>query len=407
MASTHITQRTISTIAATGAVQFIRDNDPRGFAIKVTANGKATYVVEKRIKGGSTVRKAIGDVDLLPLDDARLEAKKVLLDLSRGIDIRKVVAPAEIEPECLNEALEGYLRVRKSKLAESTQQSYRKVIANQFGDWLPKSIEKITDRMVLERYVELIAKHSKSYCNIGMRTLKAILNGSGVSVNPVSKAMKRGGFGTSSTTKNRFLTGTEIERIMHYQNRDNEYELVTDDDGFSDLIMFYLSTGCRKNEALNLKKADVSSTSLTFRLTKAGRDHTIPMTGWIAGIIERRIASRTTDRLWNFTEHEFRKRLALFAKRMKFKEPWSTHDLRRTFAEHSSLAGVDLNTIAMALNHAPTGVTGRSYLGGGLAQNAALTEAFKLLQRQYLWCYDGMDTESKALPEGWENDVTE
>ena len=49
MSSTHteITQRISANVEATGSTYFVRDNSPTEFAIKVTAKGKATFIVEK------------------------------------------------------------------------------------------------------------------------------------------------------------------------------------------------------------------------------------------------------------------------------------------------------------------------------------------------------------------------
>ena len=55
-----------------------------------------------------------------------------------------------------------------------------------------------------------------------------------------------------------------------------------------------------------------------------------------------------------------------------------------TFAEHAQLAGVDVGAIGIALNHAPTGVTRTSYLGGGLAKKMILTQCLKTVSKQYL-----------------------
>ena len=49
MSSTHteITQRISANVEATGTRYFVRDTNLTGFAIKVTAKGKATFIVEK------------------------------------------------------------------------------------------------------------------------------------------------------------------------------------------------------------------------------------------------------------------------------------------------------------------------------------------------------------------------
>lgn len=360
---TKITKDTLSGLKATGKVQFVRDTRLIGFGVKVTGAGRATYIAEKRVKGGRVVRKTIGEVSLLPLDDAREAARELLLSLSKGIDV------AKIEPEdddSLKSNLDQYLALRRHKLKPSTVSDYQKVMQNCFKDWLPLKVTDITDKMVAIRYAALRDRHSEDYTNKAMRTLKAILNSAGIAPNPVSRAMKKGGISTSSTPKTRYLSEDEIVEVMEYSQKE----------AFGKLLMFYLCTGCRKNEALNFS---VSGDELTFKNTKSGKDHTIP----IVGLIE------SNHGPFSYTETEWRRELDKAREALDFKESWTVHDLRRTFAEHAQLAGVDVGAISIALNHAPIGVTRTSYLGGGLAKRMILTQCYKSLQRQYNAYWEG------------------
>lgn len=360
---TKITKHILSGLKPTGKVQFVRDTNLIGFGVKVSEAGKATYIAEKRVKGGRVVRKTIGEVNLLTLDDAREEARKVLLSLSKGIDV------AKIEPEdedSLKSNLSQYLALRRHKLKPSTVADYQKVMQNCFKDWLPLKVSDVTDKMVAHRYAELRDKHSEDYTNKAMRTLKAILNSAGIAPNPVTRAMKKGGLRTSSSAKTRYLSDDEIVKVMEYSQKED----------FGKLLMFYLCTGCRKNEALNF---EVDGDKLTFKNTKSGKDHTIP----IVGLIEKNHGP------FVYTETEWRRELDKAREALAFKQPWTVHDLRRTFAEHAQLAGVDLGAISLALNHAPIGVTRTSYLGGGLAKRMILTQTLATVSKQYLAYMDG------------------
>ena len=86
---TKITQRTLAQLDATGNRFFVWNTSLTGFGIEVSAKGRASFVSETRIKGTrKKVRKKIRLVDLLPLDDARQEARSLLLKASQGLDIR-------------------------------------------------------------------------------------------------------------------------------------------------------------------------------------------------------------------------------------------------------------------------------------------------------------------------------
>ncbi|MDM7932870.1 integrase family protein [Tabrizicola sp.] len=360
---TKITKDTLSGLKASGKVQFVRDTKLIGFGVKVSEAGRATYIAEKRIKGGRVVRKTIGEVSLLPLDQAREEAREVLLQLSKGIDV------ARVEPEdedSLQSHLTQYLALRRHKLKPSTVADYQKVMQNCFSDWLPLKATDITDKMVALRYALLRDKHSEDYTNKAMRTLKAILNSAGIAPNPVNRAMKKGGLRTSSSAKTRYLSDDEIVKVMEYAEKEP----------FGKLLMFYLCTGCRKNEALNF---EVHGDQLTFKNTKSGKDHTIP----IVGLIEANHGP------FVYTDTQWRNELDKAREALGFKQPWTVHDLRRTFAEHAQLAGVDVGAIGIALNHTPIGVTRTSYLGGGLAKKMILTQCLKTVSKQYLAYMEG------------------
>ena len=87
--NTEITQRTSANVEATGSPYFIRDNNLTGFAIKVTAKGKVTFIVETRIKGkASAVRYSIGDVNDYTVKNAREEAHLFIANARRGYDPR-------------------------------------------------------------------------------------------------------------------------------------------------------------------------------------------------------------------------------------------------------------------------------------------------------------------------------
>ena len=80
---------TIASLKPTGKRQFIRDSVLVGFGIEGSAKGKFTYFVETRVKGTSkNVRTQIGNVEHISLDEAKQEARTLLLEAKSGHDIR-------------------------------------------------------------------------------------------------------------------------------------------------------------------------------------------------------------------------------------------------------------------------------------------------------------------------------
>ena len=402
-----ITQTTIARIEATGDVQYIRDSSLIGFGIKVTAKGKASYFVEARVKQGRTVRKQIADVDLMPLDDARNEARAKLLQLKRGVDIGTLPPPAPPDDNSLQKVFERYLATRV-RLKDSTKHDYRKIINNCYSDLLPLDVSTIDQQTIANKYMELTQRGvSLAYTQKALRTLKAILNSSGLTINPVTQFLKSSGVSTVPQPRNRFLRAQEIAEIAEFSRDDENANPYPGKDAlFCQLLMFYLCTGCRRGEALSLLKSDYDqhNSQLTFRETKNGRDHTIPVVGMIKNIVETAIQNSQSDRIFDYSESNVRTKLDKTQTALGSSD-WTIHDLRRTFAEHCQLVGVDVAVIASALNHSPAGVTSTSYLGGGLAKLAMLRDVYERLQQQYRAYWDeGPDTMGR-LTEGWDDPI--
>ncbi|NVJ95662.1 MAG: tyrosine-type recombinase/integrase [Marivivens sp.] len=396
-----ITQTTLRNIEPTGQIQYIRDDSLRGFGIKVTARGKASFFVEKRVRGGRTVRQLIGDIELISLSDAKLEAQTLLYRLSRGEDVAR---SAKIEAAPLNslaKTLDTYIVMRTAtKMKASTAHKYRQQISYLFSDWLTIPVNAISMSMVEERYQKLRkANKSENYVNSAFRTLKAILNSASIIPNPVDQAMKHWSISLASTAKCTFLRSDEIKQLI------DNYILGT---LFIDakapqleaFLLFILLTGCRKSEALNLTWADVTTKEITFRNTKNHLDHTVPNFGMISDVLNvcRHETNSSSERVFALTEDKLKKRLKAQREAGKLGN-WTTHDLRRTFAEHSQLAGFYPHQIALALNHSPTDITRKSYLSGKLAKLSQLRNMYEVYQSQLLSYFHGGIDDAKVSPQ--------
>lgn len=103
---TKITQQTVGAIKSTGSVYYIRDSELKGFAIKVTAKGQASFVVDLRIKNGGTFCHTIGGVDHILAKEARIKAHEMIALAKRGIDPRYQQPSKPLEAQTLGWCLE-------------------------------------------------------------------------------------------------------------------------------------------------------------------------------------------------------------------------------------------------------------------------------------------------------------
>lgn len=128
---------------------------------------------------------------------------------------------------------------------------------------------------------------------------------------------------------------------------------------FKNLIYFYLYTGCRRGEALNVKWEDIDldEGKVTLRETKSGEDRVVPFNGILSGMLKSMVqnGNRPFPFKGDFVTHKFKKYLR--ASGIKDSGALHLHNLRHTYASHLVMNGTDLFTISKLLGHSSVRVT--------------------------------------------------
>ena len=389
---TSINQRTLSQIDATGKVYFIRDNDLKGFGIKVTARGKATFIIEGRIRGSRTTRVSIGDVELVSLREARTEAHLKLGRMKKGEDLNFTTAIDNSSHDSLFKHTQAYIDA-KSTLSRGTIDGYQNVLNKFFKDWMNMPVEAISPSMIGKRRADLLRQGlSENYVNRGFRTLKLILNTAELPhQNPVSKYYKKYKLSLQSTNKSSFLRARDIAYLIHaYGEEMKERKEGTTNEKCPYIwatCFFMLLTGLRKTEVLNLLWSDVTTETITIRETKNDREHVIPNVGMVKDLLNSlgKLSETKTaylmpanSRVFGMTYSKYRTAFEPVQQELSF----TAHDLRRTFAEHANLCGFDDNMIGMALNHKTVSFQRRTYMSGQLAKMHLMKQMYLVYQTQ-------------------------
>lgn len=159
----------------------VRDTEVKGFAVKVTPEGKKVYIVENIVRVGSKkVTVTIGPHGLWTTDNARKEAKEILALMARGINPnqekeraiekrQQEIALEEAKKKqseiTLKVVLDDYLKSRGDSLKEITRYIYRIAVASSLADWMDKPIESITREMVKARHREITQSGKKGTAN--------------------------------------------------------------------------------------------------------------------------------------------------------------------------------------------------------------------------------------------------
>ena len=394
-----ITQQTAGSIETTGSIYFVRDTDLRGFAIKVTAKGQASFVVDLRIKNGGTFRHTIGGVDHILAKDARIKAHEMIALAKRGIDPRYQQPSKPLEAQTLGWCLEQHINT--NNIAESTKRTYRNQINNAFGDWLRQPVENITPYRIAERRLKLLQDKSTNYVNACLRALKAVLNNSDLPSNPVKVAGKKHRFSVQSTTTEHeeFLRKDEIVKLFDgYRTSSNFTEAYIDDGDNGDIYLgnrpepnifaaclYLMLTGGREQNVYNLTWDMVDHTngmvSYPPRSQKDKKRLNIPMIGMIKDIImEQPKHTRHPNLVFGMTHEMFRLR---YNRSIRPITGHTSKSLRKTFAEHTGLDRFDITAVGIALNHSQAisgTVTSKHYQSGALIRERQLREIFLAFQ---------------------------
>jgi len=216
-------------------------------------------------------------------------------------------------------------------------------------------ITKVNSEIVSRLVLKLSESYSPTSVNMILRSLKATFSRAVTEHHLLNehpfKSLKR--LATPSNRRIQFLTTAQVvEFLSAVEKRPN----------FLRLIQFYLWTGARRREALELTLSDIDFNAGLIYLgdeqSQTKRRRSIPMTERLQKLLEEAIAARPgSERPFSADVETFKRHLATLRKDGKVPTWLTIHTLRHTFASHLAMQGVDLSTIASLLGHTTTQTT--------------------------------------------------
>lgn len=353
--------------APAGAPAFYRDDEIRGFGIKVFPSGAKTFFLEKKISGRSR-RMSLGRFGEITVDQARKEAIKLAGHIVTGGDPVAEKAQRKMEAKTLREVFIAYMGRRELK--PQTLKDIGRCMSEVYPDWLDKPFTKVTPDMVVKRHREHGEHRSEARANLAMRYLRAIFNFAMVEYTAAD--------GKSLLDQNpvRKLSLTKSwHRVERRRSLIKEHELGPWFDAVSaignpilrDYLRLLLLTGLRRQEAATLKWADVdlSARTLTIPDPKNREPHTLPLSDYLFGMLEEAHSHKVNDFVFPGTGAgghlvEPRKQIAKVVDACGI--AFTPHDLRRTFATVAESLDIPAFAVRRLLNHK----TGSDVTGGYL-----------------------------------------
>lgn len=327
------------------------DDLVQGLRLRVGAGGRKAWIVRTRA-GGKPINKTLGAYPVLSVADAREMARKFLLDIAKYGTVRGKRTFGSVADHWIE-------NVAKPK-NKSWHNQERRLEIYVLPHWRNREIESIRRSDVRDLVDGIDGEVAPSRALAIVRTIfryamsRDWLDASPAEAIPSPKA---------DVPRDRFLDMEEVKRIWSAVDLLG-YPMA----GFAKMLFL---TGQRRTEVASMRwdQLDLKAGSwlLTSADTKAARQHLVPLSPQAVSILK--LTPRIGPFVWTTDGQTHVKgyskakaRLDGFLKAAG--EPlksWRIHDIRRTVATHLVRLGVTETIVGRVLNHAPQGVTARTY----------------------------------------------
>lgn len=323
-----------------------------GLRLRVGAGGRKAWIIRTRA-AGKPINKKIGSYPIMGLGDAREQAKKLLLEVQQsGVPRTKRTF--------------GMLADRwLEKVAKPNNKSWvmqkRRLEIHVMPDWRHRQLDSIRRADVRELIDHIEGDVAPNRVLTLVRTLfRYAIAQDWLDASPAEGIGKP----KEEAPRDRFLSMIEAATVYR----------ATDMLGYpwAGYFKLLLLTGQRRTEvaAMRWDELDLMEGSwlLASAATKSSRSHLVPLSSEALAIL--RSTPRLGDYVWTSDGRTHVKGYAkakatldrlLGAGGDDALKPWRLHDLRRTAATHMVRLGVTETIVARVLNHAPQGITARTY----------------------------------------------
>jgi integrase len=334
------------------------DDSLPGFGIRKFASGKASYFVKYSI--GVQQRKiTLGKVVPGMLGEMRREASRVLAQAKLGRDVAaKKKETISKQAVTLGVLAEKYLAERQPQLKLGTFQGFAMHLHKHWAPIHGMSLDKITRRDISAVMDRIVEERGRNAADRAKTTLSGFF---GWAVDrhycdetPVLGIKRRG----SNNARERVLSQAELVEIWR----------ACPPNDFGRIIRLLILTGQRRNEIGNLQWDEISfegrGITIPAARTKNRLIHLVPMSDQAMAVLQEVIPIHGRNFVFGEGASGFqgwsRAKKALGEKitaeragrRKNPIEPWTIHDLRRSFVTHMAENKLALpHVVEACVNH--------------------------------------------------------
>jgi integrase len=347
-----LTDARVSAIAPpkSGRVEY-PDDLVQGLRLRVGSSGKKAWIVRTRA-GKALVNKTLGSYPLISLADARDMARDFLITLTKEGTLRKKRTFGELADHWIE-------HVAKPK-NKSWHNQMRRLEIYVLPKWRNTDLASIRRTDVRDLIDGIEGKVAPGRALAIIRTLfRYAMGRDWIEASPAEAIPNP----SSDTARDRFLDMKEVSAVYR----------VADLLGypFTGFIKMMILTAQRRTEVASMKWADIDLEAGTWVLTsedtKSARAHLVPLSPQAVGLLKATPqfgpyvwSSDGETHVKGYSKAKQRIDAFLLSGGLELK-PWRLHDLRRTVATHMVRLGVSELVVGRVLNHAPQGVTARTY----------------------------------------------
>ncbi|TKB58359.1 tyrosine-type recombinase/integrase [Ferrimonas aestuarii] len=365
-----------------GAIE-VKFKEPKELRLRVSADGVKSFRVVKRLPGGGKlVDITVGRYGELPLAQIKATALELIAMIAKGVDPR--VAKAQQRQQNLKSQrtfqalwdlyIQNFERLvqegeRSGKSLADAHSMYRCHIEGSIAN---QSLDSLTKAVVKQYFSDLreagsYAIHNKVLKLVSAAFEYAIKQGE-LSENPVKGISKM-----EEVVRERFLNQEEVLRLLTALEQEKQI--------YQDLIMLFLLTGQRKSNVLSMRWHDVHLDDrlwvIPARQAKGKKTIGVPLVEEAVTILKRRSIENTANNEFVFpSSHSKSGHLSekggkgSYWYRVKQNAGLNyadknlrvrVHDLRRTLASHSVIAGSGIQAVSKVLGHSDIQMTARTY----------------------------------------------
>ena len=337
------------------------DGELPRFGVRVYRSGRKLWFCQYRF-GKQTRKETIGLTTEKTAEQARDIAKDIFAHVRLGRDpvAERQQRQADAEDR-FSLVVAAYLQEKlhpikpgKKPMRPRSYEEVKRHLETHCAPFANKPIRSITKGDVAELYRDISRESGAGAASHTWATLRAMMDwavrNDKLERNPAA-AYDGGG---TAPPRERKLSDAEIAIIWK----------ACRDDQFGNIVKLLLLTGARRDEVGHMAISETDFEAREWVLPEAraknGRTHLVPLTDASLAILQKAVEAQDAFVFgygkergfsgWSKAKTALDKRIAAAGHKI---EPWTLHDLRRTFATGLQRLKVEPHIIEACLNHAP------------------------------------------------------